>query len=1048
MRKIKKICLGVGLAALLAVIFIFQNRALAAVPPVQTSGTKNIQTYYDSCVDRILVKNGGGTWCQWFNDKVPDSTMLYGQANAYSVSALTVANYQYSKDNSSVQGISVPARITILNSKNTALGSLGDSNLGPDATAVYTARLSKESYLVYAPGSGGDNRYVLLVAPQKNNQPPFILALVKKDVIYKDTSSVPNGDGVVYAYKINKESVATKADGSAQVPTVLKGSVCTDGSDCVNGLCQKDNGDCTNNTASTVHSCESNFVSPFAWVVCPALDLADSIIQSVYGQVEGQLCFNTGKTSSTGGVVCQGQPNSLVDGVKGSWNIFKNIASALLVIALLIMIISQAMGGGLFEAYTIRKMLPKLVIAVILMQLSFVLLKYAIDLSNDAGTAIGNIILAPFGGVDHMNLKDMVGNGVHIATGSSPGQAAFDVFATIAAIGGAVWAIPALPLLALYVITGVFIAFFVLIIRKVLIIMLVILAPLAFIAWVMPGMDRYWKMWRENLTKLLVMFPLIMAMLSAGRIVAFITSQAGNGASMFVPHLGIAHLGPVPVPYMASATGFADLVIIIGAYFAPYFLLPKTYSWGGQLLGQAGKAVENLTSKGSEAPKKFLKSREEGYRAERRRKSQERVAAGQDNFRTLNPIKWGSTTVDKLRSGKWDPTLGRPKFIAGGSRRRQASIDSYVQSGEETYQKDIEAARTRVLREGQNIRARGGNWDRYFQMVADGVESYEDDKLGLIKIGKRSEAERDAARKQTAILGSATNWRYLEEYYQRANASSEEEEEMRSSGRGHLIMSAQEKVRARKFFDDNVQTIMPKMPHFYQGYAAAADATGSALAGQHGVEVESILAHFSKKIEDATKAGDADELDKAQRSLLTYLQNFNEAASNPNIHLDNGAIRAVKGFLDSTGGAEFRKEINTRAIDGRAVREIPTVESYDTLSGLSPDVKSEIDRIKDSLAPRIDSVTGTLSPAAEGLGTAGGAADAAKRIPESRLDTPDTSGWTPRDDALAENAARDEYHAYMTRITRTAVDPRSYPPLSPEEQRRFEQIRAAHPDWQ
>jgi hypothetical protein len=948
MKIFKKIGLGIGLAAFLAVtlILIFQNRALAVVPPIQTSGTKNIQTYYDSCVDRILVNSGGGTWCQWFNDKIPDTTMLYGQANAYPVDTITGSNYQYSQETTSVRGVTatVPSRITILNGKNTAFGSLGDSNLTPVATAVYTARLSKEVYIAYSPGSGGDNRYVLLVAPQKNNQPPLILALVKKDAIYKDTSSIPNGDGVVYAYKINKEAVASNSGGSAIVPSVLKGSACNSGGDCANGLCQKDNGDCSNDPPPT-SSCESNFVSPFAWVICPALDLADNIIQSVYGQVEGQLCFNTGKTSSTSGVVCQGQPNSLVDGVKGSWNIFKNIASALLVIAMLIMIISQAIGGGLFEAYTIRKMLPKLVAAVILMQLSFVLLKYAIDLSNDAGTAIGNIILAPFGGVDHMNLKDMVGNGVHIATGSSPGQAAFDVFATIAAIGGAIWAIPALPLLALYVITGVFVAFFVLIIRKLLIIMLVILAPLAFIAWVMPGMDRYWKMWRENLTKLLVMFPLIMAMLSAGRIVAFITSQAGDGASMFVPHLGIAHLGPVPIPYMASATGFADLVIIIGAYFAPYFLLPKTYSWGGQLLGQAGKAVENLTNKGAETPKKFLQEREKGYREERRRKSAERVAEQRRKgfagvyFNKKKPWTLFSAPVDQFRAGHLDPTLGLPK-----SRRRGRNLAAFVKAGEEVSAEEAQ------------------NYGRVLDATLRG------------------------------IAGTGAKIDKLKESYRKTRNGAERYAILQRIAQFKDVIALQE-LRAETDagewnanLDSLYDTFKGLDPEMVGGFFKTDAATG-----------QRVMAVNHEVLAGMTSKGWVDFMVEAQRegrvgdAIAAYQEIMQSEQAN---RVDEGAHAVMQGL----GVA-------------RPVAHAPQ------------------------------------APTAAGAATPGVANNPTARIPVANLDTPDTSGWTPREEAYAENTTRSEYNAYRTRIARQATDPANYPPLTPAEQQRFEQIRSAYPDW-
>jgi hypothetical protein len=719
-------------------------------------------------------------------------------------------------------------------------------------------------------------------------------------------------------------------------------------------------------------TCDSNFVSSFSWIVCPLLGFTDNIIGAAYGQVEKQLCFNTGANSSTGGIVCKG-PDSLVDGVKSSWSIFKNIASALLVIVMLAMVFSQAIGGGPFDPYTVRKMLPKLVAAVVLMQLSWLLLKFAIDLSNDIGSAIGALMMAPFGGPANMQLGKLIGNGVHVATGDAVGQTAFDVFATLAAVGAFVYAIPALPLLALYVIAGVFIAFFVLILRKLLIIMLVILAPIALVCWILPGTERYWKLWSENFLKLLAMFPLIMAMLAAGRIFAYITSTSGNGASMFNPHLAVAHVGPLPVPYFGSATGFADLAIIIGAFFAPYFLLPKTFNWGGQMLGAAGKAVENITNKGTEPGKKFLKEREESYRAERRRKSQERFSSGQ-GFNWKRPQSAWQRPLDLARAGKIDPTLGLP-----GSRRRQTAMDSYVAAGEESYQKEIEAARARIVRKGQEIRARGGNWDRYFQRVADGGGDYVDESNGeKIEVGKTSDLERMAARTQMATLGAQTNWRYLESYY----------EKMQDKNNG---MSNHERAEARKFFDDNVQKIQPKLAHIYNGVGAAADSKPEVIGGMHGVEVEAILGNLAKKVNNQQLS--PGERGEAQASLLTFLRNFQEAASNPNIRVDNGALRAVKGFLDARpaaegGGGDFLAEINTKRTDGRQDRKLPVLVDSSKVS-LGPEIRGELDSLKATLADRIDSVTGTYSSAAQ----AQMPGDGEIIVPHAGQQPPGGAGW-------------------------------------------------------
>jgi hypothetical protein len=873
------------------------------------------------------------------------------------------------------------------------------------------------------------------------------------------------------------------------------------------------------NTSGSTSTCESNFVSPFAWIVCPVLNLADSIIGSAYGQVENQLCFNTG-SSSTGGIQCNG-PNSLVDGVKSAWSIFKNIASALLVIVMLVMVFSQAIGGGPFDAYTVRKMLPKLVAAVILMQLSWLLLKFAIDISNDLGSAIGKLMMAPFGGPNNMSLGNMIGNGVHVATGSTAGQAAFDVFATIATIGAFIYAIPALPLLALYVIVGVFIAFFVLVLRKLLIIMLVILAPVAFVCWILPGTERYWKMWSDNFLKLLAMFPLIMALLSAGRIFAYITSKSGNGASMFSPHLAVAHIGRLPVPYFGSATGFADLAIIIGAFFAPYFLLPKTFSWGGQALGAAGKAVENMTNKAAESPKKFLQTREEGYRAERRRKSQERLS-GKRPYGGIGKV-W-QKPIDNFRSGKLDPTLGMPRLkipeksiggkklpgagkSIGGSRRRFEATSGYSAAGRESSGKTAETAKNAA----QQLFDTAADHDAVAQMLARGGQFDYIDKAG----NKRTYKPPAGGEDYMIAAGFAGIGKYGTDGSNRVFQA--ELDRLRAKGGKHALL-------AEEILDDNVGSMKGKMDSMYRGFnrseyqrvmtdknlkVGGRDATDAERAqmairaarigsvqssvesmkddwfgGMEAVEAQSLLAGLSQDISSTDAGAQADQRRAKSRGLMKKLwQDYQTAVANPNIHIAPGVHKAFKAYADENittdaAGKEVNglqqikidreNEVNTR-LRGDLVKDDGTIERVDTtlqvreapvLDVINRDATNVelIDEIgARTIMSRFDAngapIRTAPAPGSQTVGsTAPGQAsqgagvinitheqDVLRQsvpVPEDMINTPDSSGWTPRDYANAENQARGEYNHLRGLGVRT-----------PEQEQRFQYYRSNFPNW-
>jgi hypothetical protein len=176
--------------------------------------------------------------------------------------------------------------------------------------------------------------------------------------------------GTVYAYKINKLATLTNADGSLIVNT----------SDSESG-----------------NACEANNNTGFEWLICGVLRGIDDFTTRVNHLIEGQLNFNVQKNLI--------QPK----GIKQAWGSFRVIASALLVLVMLIMVFSQAISAGPFDAYTVRKLLPRLIAAVILIQISWVLSIFLINVANDLGQGVASLIAAPFGGTDQLDFDKLIG---------------------------------------------------------------------------------------------------------------------------------------------------------------------------------------------------------------------------------------------------------------------------------------------------------------------------------------------------------------------------------------------------------------------------------------------------------------------------------------------------------------------------------------------------------------------------------------------------------------------------------------------------------------
>lgn len=319
------------------------------------------------------------------------------------------------------------------------------------------------------------------------------------------------------------------------------------------------------------NACATNSHTSMEWILCPIVNSISNFADVINGYIEDQLHFRVDSMLPDGG------------GINQAWSIVKNIVASLLVIIMLVMVISQAIGRGPFEAYTVKKILPRLVIAVIVMQFSWVLTKELINIANDLGMGIIQIMTAPFGGPNHLDLGSILHNldGAWVAGVQVP---ILGVMLALILTPASTFILPIVLFIALAVGSALFVAMVTLVFRNILLIMSVLFSPLALLFWILPGQtfQGYWKKFLDNFIKLLMLFPLVMGMIYAGRIVA---SLAGN----------IGKPGPI------------DYIVVMIAFFGPYFYLPKAFKWGGSILAGVNQAIN--TNKGLNATTGWLNRR-------------------------------------------------------------------------------------------------------------------------------------------------------------------------------------------------------------------------------------------------------------------------------------------------------------------------------------------------------------------------------------------------------------------------------------------------------
>lgn len=402
--------------------------------------------------------------------------------------------------------------------------------------------------------------------------------------------------------------------------------------------------------------CHASLTNPLSWFACPIIAGAVKLANGLNNALQKQLTIDVDKYMGN---------DKNGKAIYGAWSNFRYFSIGIIVVIALIMVISTAFSIGPFEAYTVKRIMPRLVFAVVAIALSWTFAKFMITLANDLGELVKTAIIAPF----DQTTKEAVVNGTSMAV-ISAGMVGVGIL--LGLIGALSFAVTGL----LAVIT----AFAVIAIRNVVIIFLAIVSPLAIASYVLPNTQKIGKLWWDAFSKGLMMFPLIMGFIYTGRVFASVAGSA-TGSS------GAVSVGG------AADSGLAQQFIVFVAFFAPYFLLPATFRF-------AGGAVATLGG--------FVNDRSKGMFDRLKKGRQERVA---DRYqRAKNESLWNPNNpiAKKLHANKfatWAVAPGKNAayeiskrternipFISAAGRRLAAGIEeSGIEESKKLFQKLNEA---------------------------------------------------------------------------------------------------------------------------------------------------------------------------------------------------------------------------------------------------------------------------------------------------------------------------------------------------------------------
>ena len=222
-------------------------------------------------------------------------------------------------------------------------------------------------------------------------------------------------------------------------------------------------------------------IDQLGWIVCPTTNFLTEAVVSTYQYIATN--FLSIQSEGLFGETESGQS------VKKAWDGFRDVANIVFAILFVIVVLSQITNIGISN-YGIKKLLPRLLIFAILINISYWVSVIFVDLSNIIGKWTFNF-LAEGGSDKHISnlsgtIQTILAGGAAVASVGMAGGIFLSVVAALVAI-----------LLMVAILT----------IRQAAVVILVVLSPLAFAAAILPGTESLFSRWKNTLKSMLIIFP-------------------------------------------------------------------------------------------------------------------------------------------------------------------------------------------------------------------------------------------------------------------------------------------------------------------------------------------------------------------------------------------------------------------------------------------------------------------------------------------------------------------------------------------------------------
>ena len=430
------------------------------------------------------------------------------------------------------------------------------------------------------------------------------------------------------------------------------------------------------------------------WLICPVMTFVANINDAAYGSISGFLDIKPAILSSG--------DNS---GAKQGWDFFRNIANAIFAVIFLWIIFSQISNVGVSN-YGIKKILPRLIIGALLVNLSYYLCQIFVDLSNILGHTLKDALES---GAGEIGTESEAAGWISSTAAALVGVGGVAAFAALA-IG-----IPTLAAGFLAIMT----VFIILVVRQAGIILLISMSPIAFAAWLLPNTEDLFKKWMKMFRGLLLVFPIISLLYGAGKLAgAVLASSATVDPNNPDETLHLVALAATTMPLIATP-----------------FVLQNSLSSLGSIGAKIGKlsSAANGNLKNAVMNKSRISDVKNAWKSRSARKLAERRSGNTWYGRTASNLRDSSSWLKKGAGIAMNPAAALDNKWVG----KKIGLGDGASAAQEAYDKAAmeKAERALTYQYGGDAAAalKDKNADKYIRIAAvnqlKGQGTYGADKI-------------------------------------------------------------------------------------------------------------------------------------------------------------------------------------------------------------------------------------------------------------------------------------------------------------------------------